>query len=187
MPPLTPEQLQARQSFIGGSDAASICGLNPYRSAYDVFLDKTGQGTPVVESEAMRWGTLHENTIAGEYESRSGRVLSVVENTFRREHMGCHVDRFQRDYTDREGVLEIKTTRRNLKKGECPDAYVVQLFHNLICVDRTWGTVVILIQGSELVWYDYHLTPQIKKSIIALEGKFWQAVQAKDWSVFGCD
>lgn len=33
--------LQYRKKGIGGSDAGSICGLNPYSTAISVFQDKT--------------------------------------------------------------------------------------------------------------------------------------------------
>lgn len=191
MPPLTPEQKLIRQTFIGGSDAASICGVNPYRSAYDVFLDKIGQGKPVIENEAMRWGHLHEATIAEEYATRSGRMLAMEPNAVIYEgaaYIGCHIDRKQHDIqTTRDGVVEIKSTRKNIRKGECPDHYVIQLYHNLICTNLTWGTVVILIQGSEMVWYDYHLTPKMKQYILDIEGRFWKAVEAKDWNLFGVE
>lgn len=191
MPPLTPEQLIARQSFIGGSDAASICGVNKHRTAHEVYLEKIGQGKPVIETEAMRWGAIHEANIAEEYQRRTGRTQILVPESIVHPvqgFMGCHVDRKQRDQnTGREGIAEIKTTRRRLAKGECPESYQIQLYHNLICTQLTWGTVVILIQGSEMVWYDFLLTEQISRSIVTLESKFWAAVVAKDWSLFGVE
>lgn len=103
-------------------------------------------------------------------------------------YMGCHPDRIQCDLAiQTQGMVEIKSTRKRLKKGECPDHYVIQLYHNMICAGLTWGTVVILIQGSEMVWYDFHLTPQIESAIVALEQKFWKAVEAKNWSLFGIE
>lgn len=189
MPALTDDQKIVRQSFIGGSDAPSICGVNPWRTAYDVYLEKIGQGVPVVENEAMYWGTAHEATIAQRYATITGRIVDLVPETlYHPVHafIGCHVDRLQRDpRMDQQGVVEIKTTRKYLKKGECPDAYQIQLYHNMLCAQATWGTVVILIQGSEMVWYDYHLTPRIGQAIITLETKFWNAVQQRNWGLFG--
>ena len=190
MPALTDDQKSIRQSFIGGSDAPSICGVNPWRTAYDVYLEKIGQGVPVIENEAMYWGTAHESTIAQRFHEVTGRtILSVPETFFHPTYlyMGCHVDRMQHDSRlQGRGVVEIKTTRKYLKKGECPDSYQVQLYHNMLCTGTTWGTVVILIQGSEMVWYDLHLTPQIESSILTLEARFWKAVTERKWEVFGC-
>ena len=35
--------LKLRKTGIGGSDAAALCGLNPYASAIHVFQDKTSK------------------------------------------------------------------------------------------------------------------------------------------------
>ena len=49
--------LQYRKKGIGGSDAGSICGLNPYSTAISVFQDKTQlQVEEKADNEAMRQG-----------------------------------------------------------------------------------------------------------------------------------
>jgi putative phage-type endonuclease len=40
---ITAEQRQLRRRYIGSSDAAAILGLDPYRSASDVWMEKTGR------------------------------------------------------------------------------------------------------------------------------------------------
>ena len=51
------EWLRYRKLGIGGSDAGSICGLNPYSSAIAVFQDKTQKEAGEKEdNEAMRQG-----------------------------------------------------------------------------------------------------------------------------------
>ena len=35
------EWLRERKNYLGGSDLGAIAGLNPYRTALDVYLDKT--------------------------------------------------------------------------------------------------------------------------------------------------
>jgi len=36
-------QWESRTKSIGGSDCAAILGKSPYKSAYDVWLEKTGK------------------------------------------------------------------------------------------------------------------------------------------------
>ena len=50
--------LAERRSGIGGSDIAAILGLSPWKTAVDVWLDKTGQreDDTVGDAEAVRWG-----------------------------------------------------------------------------------------------------------------------------------
>lgn len=57
--------LQYRKKGIGGSDAGSICGLNPYSTAISVFQDKTQlQAEEKADNEAMRQGRDLEEYVA---------------------------------------------------------------------------------------------------------------------------
>lgn len=49
--PITQTQLEQRRSRIGSSDMAAILGLDSYRNAYDVYLEKTGKLIPEPEAE----------------------------------------------------------------------------------------------------------------------------------------
>lgn len=40
------EWLEERKKGIGGSDAATILGLNPYKSNIDLWAEKTGKKEP---------------------------------------------------------------------------------------------------------------------------------------------
>src|SRR4051812_10972256 len=58
------EWLKSRQCGIGGSDAASISGLNKWSSPLKVFMDKTEPIDQENEvSEAAEWGTRQEPLI----------------------------------------------------------------------------------------------------------------------------
>jgi len=39
---LTTEQREIRRRYLGSSDIAAIFGMSPWKSAYDVWLEKTG-------------------------------------------------------------------------------------------------------------------------------------------------
>ena len=53
--------LEARREGIGGSDASAIAGVNEFTSLYEVWLDKTGRGTPKRYTPEMRFGHLIED------------------------------------------------------------------------------------------------------------------------------
>ena len=45
VPDISHEQwLELRRTGIGGSDAPTIVGVNPYSSRYALYLDKIGEG-----------------------------------------------------------------------------------------------------------------------------------------------
>ena len=46
--------VKVEKTGIGGSDAAALCGLNPYASAIHVFQDKTSKELDRKDNESMR-------------------------------------------------------------------------------------------------------------------------------------
>ena len=58
------EWLKYRKNGIGGSDAAAVCGLNPYSSPIKVYYDKTTDETSSYDNEAMRQGRDLEGYVA---------------------------------------------------------------------------------------------------------------------------
>ena len=70
------EWLRYRKLGIGGSDAGSICGLNPYSSAIAVFQDKTQKEAEEKEdNEAMRQGRDLEEYVARRFMEETGKSL----------------------------------------------------------------------------------------------------------------
>jgi putative phage-type endonuclease len=61
-----------RRTGIGGSDWATVLGLNPYKRPIDFWQQAMGHAQPVDESEPMRWGKILEPVIAAEYQRRRG-------------------------------------------------------------------------------------------------------------------
>ena len=47
------EWLQYRKAGIGGSDAGAICGLNPYRTAMQVYQDKISDACEDIDKELL--------------------------------------------------------------------------------------------------------------------------------------
>ena len=50
------EWLAYRRKGLGGSDASTVCGLNPYSCKLTLWADKTGRLPEKEDTEAMRTG-----------------------------------------------------------------------------------------------------------------------------------
>ena len=61
-----------RLTGLGGSDLGAILGLNPYRTPYDVWLEKTRRHTTEVDGIHLRHGQWNEQFIADEYTRATG-------------------------------------------------------------------------------------------------------------------
>ena len=59
--------LELRRQGIGGSDAAAIMGLNPWKTPMDIWLEKTGEflDDEEPENEKMYWGTCWKTSLPG--------------------------------------------------------------------------------------------------------------------------
>ena len=55
---------KSEKKSLGGSDVGAVLGMNPYRSPYSVWAEKTGRLPPKEDNEAMRQGRDLENYVA---------------------------------------------------------------------------------------------------------------------------
>ena len=67
------EWLRYRKQGIGGSDAGAICGFNPYRTAMQVYYDKTSNEIENIDNEAMRQGRELEEYVAKRFVEETGK------------------------------------------------------------------------------------------------------------------
>ena len=67
-----------RSKYLGGSDIGAILGFSKYRSAVDVWLEKTGRIMNEVDNLPVRFGSFAEEFVASEYaaQTKNGLVHS---------------------------------------------------------------------------------------------------------------
>ena len=76
------EWLNCRRKGVGGSDVGAILGLNRWRTALDVFNDKTGREFQDVSNQpAVHFGTILEDIVAKEFEQRTGMKVQRIKQT----------------------------------------------------------------------------------------------------------
>lgn len=172
------EWLEWRRGGIGGSDAATIVGLNPYRSRLELYADKLGMMPEKEDSEAMRIGRDLEEYVASRWSERTGKKYRKTN------YMYCHDDyEFIRANIDREVVgenagLECKTTsvysKYDFDNGEIPLYYYCQCQHYMAVrgYDRMYLGVLVLSKG----FYDYVIERNDSEIRILMDNEieFWQ-------------
>ena len=89
-----------RAKSLGGSDIGAILGLSKYRSAVDVWMEKTEKEIAFKDSLPLRFGQFAEEFVASEYALATG--LSLASHDFAVVHpdyqyMHGHIDRFVLD------------------------------------------------------------------------------------------
>ncbi|MED0680553.1 YqaJ viral recombinase family protein [Aneurinibacillus thermoaerophilus] len=149
------EWLAWRRRGITGSDVGAICGVDPYRSALAVYLEKTGQMAESEDTEAMHFGRMMEEVVAEEFSRRTGYKLqprNAILQHPEKEWVIGNIDRLIIDAERGNGVLEIKTAseyaRKEWEDGNVPEAYQLQLQWYLYITGLTWGAFAVLIGGN---------------------------------------
>ena len=76
------EWLKYRKNGIGGSDAGAVCGLNPYRTAIQVYQDKISDEVEEIDNEAMRQGREFEDYVARRFMEATGKKVRRANAMF---------------------------------------------------------------------------------------------------------
>jgi len=172
------EWLTLRKTGIGGSDAGSICGVNPFGSPMKVYHDKTSSGVEELDNEAVRQGHDLEDYVAQRFMEatglkvrRSNFMYRSVENPF----MIADVDRL---VIGEDAGLECKTASAynadKWKDGNIPLHYIMQCYHYMaVTGKRTWYIAAVILGQRftyrKLVWDD-----DLIAQLISVEKDFWE-------------
>lgn len=180
--------LAARTRGIGGSDVGSICGVNPWSSALQVYFNKTGQFQEEREpseasKERMHFGHVLEPVVANEFEERNPGLHCVEANcsfkSVRHEFLLANVDRFVVDDNDNiVGILECKTAGAQMasewEAGDLPLSYYYQVQHYMYVTGIQRGWICCLVGGNKFYQYDIFFDTDLYTSqILPVLDDFW--------------
>jgi len=174
--------LEKRQKGIGGSDAPAVCGLSPWKTPYQVYLEKRGEAQPQEDNDSMFWGRTLEPVIRQRYADVTGRTVTVPQNVLSHPSYDWMLGSLD-GMTDDGRVLEIKTARLPVGWGEpgtdeIPEAYACQVQHYLTVTKLSVADVAVLIGGSDFRIYEVPADPELQDLIIEQEAAFWDMVQS---------
>jgi len=178
------EWLAERREGIGASDTPAILGLSPWRSPLDVWAEKTGTVEPddLSDNEAVEFGNRLEGVIAEAFAERTGRDV----HRWPSHHSIAHPDhpwmRCTPDAEDDQGLIQIKTTseyKSNEWKDEPPLHYQVQVQHEMAVCNADQDTLVVLIGGNKLRWFDVPRNQAFIDVLIPRLAEFWRLVESE--------
>ena len=174
--------LKLRTMGIGGSDAGTIVGDNPWKSPYALWLEKTGQLVPedISGTDPVYWGTTLEDIVAKEFTKRTGKRVRRC-GTMQSNDVPWMLANVDRLVIGEKAGLECKTTNAfNIKAWQddgLPNAYYWQCQHYMMVTGLPTWYIAVLIGGQH---YDYKCVPRNDDDIDYLaqkEEEFWDRVQ----------
>lgn len=164
------EWLEYRKSGIGSSEVATIVGLNPFETPYQLWRRKVGLDTPKVETFAMRAGHYLEDAVSQFWQDETGREVikrsagDWLVRSNEKPFMQVSPDRTywlagETHNNSNKGILECKTTQRQVDPDDLPKHWFCQVQYLLGVSELTQGSLAWLTMGREFGYKDIALVP----------------------------
>src|SRR5690625_2451171 len=77
--------LKERQKGIGGSDASAILGFNPWKSPFELYIEKTRETVQEIDNEAIKKGNVLEEAVEEEISRRTVKKVRRRIQIFKHE------------------------------------------------------------------------------------------------------
>ena len=191
--------LKQRQSGIGGSDIAAICGLNQYKTPMQIWESKVNPVQDEETSQPAYWGTVLEEVVAKEYAKRTGYKVQRVNTQMRHPDFNFAIANIDRAVinpdisgnvrwkdgkltTDR--ILECKTANGFAAKqwGEAgsdqvPDSYLIQCQWYLGITGASVCDLAVLIGGQDFRIYTILRDDDLINDLLQQGAAFWELVK----------
>lgn len=201
--PTREEFLLRRRSGIGGSDISAILGLNPYKTPFQLWLDKTGRAEDEQRDpdaiERMHFGNVLEGVVAAEYSARTGHKVQRINQQLQHPSLEIAVANIDRAviepgkrarWDDAAGrvlgashILECKTAhamaRHSPEWGEAgsdevPQSYWLQCMWYLGITGLPRADLAILFGGQKFVTYTIKRDDGVIADLLTEADAWWR-------------
>lgn len=174
----TPEWLEFRRRKIGASDAPIILGVSPWKTPYQLWLEKTS-GVASTATARQKRGLELEELARQTFEKKTGMIMFpkvVLHPTF--DWMMASLDGID---MDGQSIVEIKCPGQvdhdTAKAGKIPEKYIPQLQHQLAVTGLNWA-YYFSFDGMDGVIVEVQRDSDYIERMIGLEKTFWECVES---------
>lgn len=172
--------LEQRTQGVGGSDVAAIMGLSPWKTATQLWLEKTRRVEPedISDKPHVRFGNQMEPLIRdwyhGEHPDRTVRRVNAICKSIERPWAQASLDYEVRDGGE-WGILEMKTARSAKDWADgVPDHYLTQVTHYMSVTGRRFADVAVFFRDScEYRAYRVERDEEDVSAVVSAVDSFW--------------
>lgn len=185
-----------RRLGIGASEVAAIVGLSPWKTALDVYREKTGEALPSPDSDAASWGRALERPVADHYYQAMKKTVPALVmhqgTTIRHEHFPwayATPDRVLTSFASgRKDIwlLEVKTRSWRTADvfglpgtNEVGDEVFCQVQWQMFVTGETRCDVALLVDGRDFRVYTVMADERAQQHLLTVCSEFWKDLQAR--------
>lgn len=189
-----------RAKSLGGSDIGAVLGLSKYKTAVDVWMEKTGKPIKQTNSLPLRFGQYAEEFVAKEYALATGLHLikheeAVIHPSY--DYIHGHIDRYVQDnpsslFTVKGSlnatrILECKTANPFAQSewgesgsDQVPMSYLVQCIWYMMITNINQADLAVLFGNADFRIYEIQRDHELETMILEKAINFWENHVLKD-------
>ena len=176
---------EVRKTGISGTDISAICGVNPFKSAFGVWLEKTGQAEPKQENPEMRWGKILEPVVATQFRQEHPDIsqqMAMNKTTFVSPANPIVVGTPDYLFDDIQQGLEVKThgTHAAARLGfgesgtdDVPKHHYLQCEWYMLLMGWDVWHLAALLGGQDYREYRMERDSELDERLVGLANAFW--------------
>lgn len=171
--------LKQRQQGICGLDVGAIMGVNKWRDAFEVYVEKKEKISESIRaSEAEYWSKTLEEIVAKEFFLRTGKKVRRDNKFLIHKQYPFMVANIDRKIVGENAILKCIVVNGFYAKewiGEdVPETYQVQCQHYLEVTGADICYIAVLIDGQRYLFKEVMRDQDIIEIIINAEKDFWE-------------
>lgn len=184
--------LEIRRKYIGGSDAGAVIGMNPYKSKYALWAEKTGKIKAFEGNITTEVGAYLEELVAEMFCRETGKKVRRANRTLINDKYPFACANVDRLVVGEEALLEIKTTNsppamKKIRSGEYPDAWYCQMTHYLAVTELEKAYLAVLVNCRDIKIYELQRDEREIEALMTAEKEFWELVKNDEAPEVGGD
>ena len=147
---------QDREKFIGGSDIPIIMELSPFKSRFDLLLEKAGYKKNDFEGNVFtEYGNKMESKIRDhinlthQSDYKEGKCIEEIPSEWDVTPNGMKI-RCHTDGENETSILEIKTTAQTYDNVDDYQLYLVQLLFYMLMTGKKFGMLAVYKRPDDM-------------------------------------
>lgn len=187
-----------RSCGLGGSDIGTVMGVNPYKTAFELWQEKTGKKDRFKGNNATEWGHRLEDLVAKKFGELTGWQVKRVNNQFKLKSepwLLGNIDRMIFKDGHKFAILECKTANAYSDWGDdcwfdnnkenaaykdsfvgadsIPKSYYLQCQHYMLVTGVHMCYLAVLIGGQNFKIFSVPYNQTIADLIRQIGAAFW--------------